>query len=141
MMRWLRIQTMQRILKTLVFGALGVCLGLAASFGSPGLASAENLGHSDDPGLRVKDCRYGPDTCLGGYVWRGATPTDHVCVTTQVRDATHADNQLAGARRTTSGGAYGPDTCKAGFVWRGTTPVDHICVTSQTRSAVQADNA
>jgi hypothetical protein len=126
---------MLRILRVLAVSAFGVCLGL----GVPALA--ENLGQSSDPGLKVKDCRYGPDTCIGGYVWRGATSTDHVCVAPQVRDATHADNQMAGARRTTSGGAYGPDTCKAGFVWRGTTPTDHICVTGQTRSAVQADNA
>ncbi len=128
---------MPPILRALSIGAIAVTLGL----GVPLVTSAENLGQSDDPGLKVKDCRYGPDTCTGGYVWRGATAADHVCVTPQVRDATRVDNQLAGARRTTSGGAYGPDTCKAGFVWRGTTPTDHICVTGQTRSAVAADNA
>jgi hypothetical protein len=35
------------------------------------------------PALGAGD--YGADTCLNGYVWREATPTDHVCVTPMVR--------------------------------------------------------
>ncbi len=125
---------MKHLALALVFGFGGLALAQSA------IARAENLGTSEDAGLRAKDCRYGPDTCLGGYVWRGATQTDHVCVSPPTRDETHADNTLAGQRRTTSGGRYGPDTCKAGFVWRGVTATDHICVTPQTRAAVQEDN-
>ena len=121
--------------------ALALVSGLCAVALAPPVAtSAEKLEISEGSGLRDRDCRNGPDTCLGGYVWRGATPSDHVCVSSRMRDETHADNKLAGQRRTTSGGRYGPDTCKAGFVWRGTTPIDVICVTPQTRAAVQEDN-
>ena len=126
-------------MRTLLRRAGVVVFGLALL--APTLSPAENLGQTDDPGLKVKDCKYGPDTCLGGFVWRGATPADHVCVSPLVRDATRADNQQAAARRNPGGGAYGPDTCKVGFVWRGATPSDHVCVTGQTRAAVQADNA
>jgi hypothetical protein len=84
---------------------------------------------------------FGPDTCSPGYVWRGATPADHVCVTPATRTATETDNQQAASRRVPGGGAYGPDTCKVGFVWRGVTPTDHTCVSPQTRDQVKADNA
>ena len=118
---------------------LGVC-ALSASLALCGHGEAENLGSSSDPGLKVKDCKYGPDTCLGGFVWRGATAADHVCVTPQARDATKADNALAASRRSANGGPYGPDTCKNGFVWRGATATDHVCVTPRARDAVAADN-
>ncbi|MEV4575485.1 hypothetical protein AB0K16_19775 [Nonomuraea jabiensis] len=36
----------------------------------------------------------GPDTCLVGYVWREARPTDRVCVTPKVRDRTALENRL-----------------------------------------------
>ena len=120
---------------------LALVLGLCSvALAHPVGVRAENLQTSEGPGLQGRDCRSGPDTCLGGYVWRGATQSDHVCVSPRTRDETHADNKLAGQRRTTSGGHYGSDTCKAGFVWRGTTPIDFICVTPQTRAAVQEDN-
>jgi hypothetical protein len=41
---------------------------------------------------------YGPDTCKHGYVWREATPDDHVCVTPGTRDQTADDNAHAGDR-------------------------------------------
>jgi hypothetical protein len=31
--------------------------------------------------------------CVEGYVWRGATDTDHVCVVPQTRDDTAADSR------------------------------------------------
>ena len=38
---------------------------------------------------------YGPDTCIQGYVWREAQPSDHVCVTPPIRDATAQQNAAA----------------------------------------------
>ena len=61
---------------------------------------------------------YGADTCLEGYVWRGAIPTDHVCVTPLVRMQTAQENDQAAAHRSPTGGPYGPDTCLNGYVWR-----------------------
>jgi hypothetical protein len=34
---------------------------------------------------------FGPDTCLAGFVWREVIPTDHVCVTPQVRQQVSQD--------------------------------------------------
>jgi hypothetical protein len=83
---------------------------------------------------------YGPDTCLMGYVWREATPTDHVCVSPQTRQQARDDNSHADQRRA-GGGAYGPDTCVQGYVWREATPGDHVCVTPQTRQQAKDDNS
>jgi hypothetical protein len=38
---------------------------------------------------------YGPDTCRQGYVWREASPGDHVCVKPETRDQARADNAAA----------------------------------------------
>jgi hypothetical protein len=84
---------------------------------------------------------YGPDTCLEGYVWREATPADHVCVTGTVRTQTANDNSQAAARRSPTGGAYGPDTCLFGYVWREAVAGDHVCVTGATRSQAASDNS
>jgi hypothetical protein len=84
---------------------------------------------------------YGPDTCLWGYVWREARPTDHVCVTPAIRSETRTDNSLAASRRSPTGGTWGPDTCLQGYVWREAFPGDHVCVPPATRSQAAADNA
>jgi hypothetical protein len=84
---------------------------------------------------------YAPDTCLNGYVWRGAVDSDHVCVTSAVRAQTAYDNSQAAARRNPNGGPYGPDTCLQGFVWRGAVAGDHVCVTPAARDQVLRDNA
>src|SRR5215467_10147878 len=42
---------------------------------------------------------FGPDTCLQGWVWREAIPSDHVCVTPEIRAQTANDNSQASARR------------------------------------------
>lgn len=84
---------------------------------------------------------YGPDTCLQGWVWREATPTDHVCVTPDTRTQTANDNSQAGARRDPNGGPYGPDTCLQGWVWREAVANDHVCVTTATRSQAASDNS
>jgi hypothetical protein len=84
---------------------------------------------------------WGPDTCLDGFVWREAAPTDHVCVTPATRTQTAYDNSQATARRTPTGGAYGPDTCLTGYVWREAVSGDHVCVSGATRDQAKADNA
>jgi hypothetical protein len=82
-----------------------------------------------------------PDSCVEGFVWREASPTDHVCVTPEIRAETAADNQQADARRNPSGGPYGPDTCLEGYVWREAFPNDHVCVTPRTREQAAGDNS
>jgi hypothetical protein len=71
-----------------------------------------------------------PDTasakrCQEGYVWREATPGDHVCVTPETRDLTAAENATAAERRRPDSG----DACLEGLVRRLATPNDHVCVT------------
>jgi len=85
-------------------------------------------------------CSYGPGTCAQGFVWREANPSDHVCVTPQVRDQTRDDNAQAAVRRSPNGGPYGPDTCVQPFVWREAFLGDHICVTPETRTQAMRDN-
>ena len=83
---------------------------------------------------------YGPDTCLNGFVWRGAVQADHVCVTPAVRTQTAQDNAQAAARRSPTGGPYGPDTCLQGYVWRDAFAGDHVCVSPAARSQARGDN-
>jgi hypothetical protein len=80
------------------------------------------------------------DRCLVGFVWREASPADHVCVTVAIRSQTAADNAQAAARRQPGGGPFGPDTCRQGFVWREAFANDHVCVTPPTRAQAAADN-
>jgi TIR domain-containing protein len=84
---------------------------------------------------------YGPDTCIQGYVWREATPSDHVCVTPATRDQTARDNSLAASRRSRTGGPYGPDTCITGYVWREAVANDRVCVTPAVRDQAARDNS
>lgn len=79
--------------------------------------------------------------CVQGYVWREASPTDHVCVTGATRSETQADNAQAAARRNPGGGAYGADTCRQGYVWREAFSNDHVCVSGATRTQAQDDNS
>lgn len=95
------------------------------------------LGHGN---AHASDLAYGPDTCKTGYVWRGAIPSDHVCVTSRVRDLTAAENARADRHRQPGGGAYGPNTCKVGYVWREAYQGDVVCVTSAVRDRTHADN-
>jgi hypothetical protein len=96
----------------------------------------------DEQSIKTKPkLAYGADTCRQGFVWRGARPSDHVCVTPQTRDETTQENAAAAARRDPNGGPYGPDTCRQGFVWRDAFPGDNVCVTPESRSRAAADNA
>lgn len=105
-----------------------VVLGLALVVGLAALTPASATGD------------YGPDTCLEGWVWRGAVAGDHVCVTGATRDQAAYDNTQAAARRSPSGGAWGPNTCLYGWVWREATSSDFVCVTGATRSQTWSDN-
>ena len=80
---------------------------------------------------------YGADTCLQGYVWRGAIPTDHVCVTPLVRMQTAQENDQAAAHRDPAR----PDTCLNGYVWREAVAGDHVCVFPARRQQARDDNA
>src|SRR4051812_9436177 len=79
---------------------------------------------------------YGPDTCLEGYVWREARPTDHVCVRPPVRKQARADNAAAASRHGAGGNA-----CITGYVWRAAFPGDLGCVVPSVRARASADNA
>ncbi|MEP7007438.1 MAG: hypothetical protein ABI810_15755 [Sphingomonas bacterium] len=84
---------------------------------------------------------YGPDTCINGYVWREATPNDHVCVIPAVRTAARRDNEQARYRVSATVHHSGPDTCRSGYVWREASPTDHVCVLPSVRAQARADNA
>jgi hypothetical protein len=78
--------------------------------------------------------------CLNGYVWREATPFDHVCVTPAQRSQAAYDNSQAASRIDPSG-AYGPQSCVYGYVWREAFGGDYVCVTPGERSLVAYDNS
>ncbi len=82
----------------------------------------------------------GPDTCIQGYVWRGASPNDHVCVLPETCDQAAYDNSQASVRRDPSG-PFGPDTCIQGYVWREAFLGDHVCVLPETRDQAAYDNS
>ncbi len=93
------------------------------------------------------DCRvelpappFGRDSCREGFVWRGATPLDHVCVTPARHDAVVEENANANSTRAGKG-KYGANTCKPGFVWRAAAASDVVCVTPASREQVKAENS
>jgi len=74
------------------------------------------------------------DACRPGFVWRMASPTDHVCVTPQTRAQIAADN--AASRKYEARGAIGATgapACPKGYVWRLSNPEDKVCVKAQAR--------
>jgi hypothetical protein len=85
------------------------------------------------------DVFWGVDSCSQGYVWREATPADHVCVPPATRDQTWADNAAAPGRWVN--GPFGPHTCVQGFVWREAVARDDVCVTPAVRTQAAQDNA
>jgi hypothetical protein len=85
--------------------------------------------------------RLAADTCKFGFVWREATPLDHVCVAPGTRTQARDDNAHAAERISRTNHDYGADTCLNGFVWREATPDDHVCVTPGTRVQAVNDNA
>lgn len=87
------------------------------------------------------DLPYGPDTCINGYVWREASPTDHVCVTPPNRTLTAEENGLADSRRDPGQGGNGPLACAVPYVWRDAFDGDAVCVTVDRRTQAHDDNA
>jgi serine/threonine protein kinase len=81
------------------------------------------------------------DACASGFVWRMASPTDHVCVTPLERSAAAVQNALAASRRSPTGGPYGPNTCRSGFVWREAFTGDVVCVTQVERTTALTQNS
>lgn len=88
--------------------------------------------------LVEKDCSYGPETCARGFVWRGGSASDTVCVYPLVRVQVANDNRIAASRRDP---ILGADTCLSGFVWREAFPGDRVCVEPSARSQAWLDNA
>ena len=68
--------------------------------------------------------------CPQGTVWREATPSDHVCVSPEIRAQTWSDNKT---------NPY--ESCPRGLVWREATSRDHLCVDPSTRAQTWNDNA
>ena len=79
-------------------------------------------------------------TCLQGYVWREARPSDVVCVTPQSRSVVAAENTAAPSR-TESGPRDGVYWCLSGFEWREAFAGDRACVPPHARDRVGWENA
>ena len=79
----------------------------------------------------------GRGACLQGFVWREATPDDHVCVPPERRQQVADENRTAIDRVMANGRT---DMCRQGFVWREASPDDHVCVTPAVRAQVRAEN-
>ena len=127
---------MKRLLTLLI----AVILGLGSTVY---LSVAEETGTTTGGPLIAnppRDCTYGPDTCIRGFVWRVAAPNDHVCVRPNVREQARVDNSQASARRSPTGGPSGPNTCLSGYVWREAFAGDVVCVVPKTRSQAAQDN-
>ena len=108
-----------------------------ASAGSNHLArAAEEIGTTQQPLETGKKSPAG--SCVKGFVWREARPSDHVCVRPEIRDDVAAQNRTKTKRWTQ--GAYGPQTCIEGYVWREAFTGDKVCVTPKFRDQTKKDN-
>src|SRR5262249_36972794 len=110
----------RRILRT------GMTTAMAAVLALGGAALGASSAHAQG---------FGPDTCRQGFVWRGARPGDHVCVTPDIRSQAAFDNSQVPFRTLDDG------FCVQGFVWREAWVGDTVCVTPQTRSQTRFDNS
>jgi hypothetical protein len=79
--------------------------------------------------------------CPQGYVWREASPSDHVCVTPLQRMRAAAQNAAAAAHVNQTDHTYGPKTCVSGYVWREAYVGDVVCVMPAERDAAKNENA
>jgi hypothetical protein len=75
--------------------------------------------------------------CIQSFVWREATPNDHVCVAPEMRSLIAQQNRDRLAHGVMNQGKmyYLPS-----FVWREAVAGDQVCVTPQERSKVREDN-
>jgi hypothetical protein len=79
--------------------------------------------------------------CPQGFVWREASPADHVCVTPEQRMETRLENAAGPARVSQTDHTYGPNTCVQGYVWREAFTGDAVCVTPLQRAAAKQQNS
>lgn len=79
--------------------------------------------------------------CPQGYVWREASPSDHVCVTPLQRTRAAAQNTAAAAHVNQMDSSFGPNTCVSGYVWREAYVGDVVCVRPAERDAAKNENA
>jgi hypothetical protein len=79
-------------------------------------------------------------SCPQGFVWREASPTDHVCVTPEQRTETRLENAAGPSRVSHTDHTYGPQTCVQGYVWRAAFTGDAVCVTPLQRDAANQQN-
>jgi hypothetical protein len=109
------------------------------------LAAWREVPEIGTPGVTVQRAmntalmRLKADACKSGFVWRNASPSDHVCVPPQARRRVQEENQL-GVYRSVRVETQGPDTCVAGFVWRDAVDGDHVCVDTDSRSLAKDEN-
>ncbi|MDB5530335.1 MAG: hypothetical protein JWR51_3438 [Devosia sp.] len=79
----------------------------------------------------------GPETCVSGYVWRAAFPSDLICVTPESRDRAFADNAAAQAGQTMScAGDFRP-----GFLISTTDAGMTVCLSSDGTVVIPPDVA
>ena len=79
--------------------------------------------------------------CPQGYVWREASPSDHVCVTPLQRTRAASQNATAAAHVDQTNQTYGSNTCVSGYVWREAYTGDVVCVLPAERDAARNENA
>jgi len=111
-----------------------------ALLGPMRLASGgEPIGTTQQPlGTAKPTSKPAKGTCITGFVWREARPSDHVCVRPKTREDV-ADQNKTRAKRWTQG-SYGPQTCVQGYVWREAYAGDKVCVTPEFREQTKEDN-
>ena len=111
----------------------------AALLGSTRFAiGGEPIGTTQQPLETAKPDKPVKGTCVSGFVWREARPSDHVCVRPKTRDDVAAQNKTRTNRWTQ--GPYGPQTCVQGYVWREAFDGDKVCVTPEFREQTREDN-
>jgi hypothetical protein len=127
---------------TVSSGAMRRAAGSPAASGAPSTTTTPSA-PSGSAATATANTSSGPPVahlpggvCIVGFVWREVTPSDHVCVTSDMRARTARQNQEASTHRLPNA----PDTCVQGFVWREAIAGDHVCVTPDERSQAAEDN-
>ena len=112
------------------------CIVLVLTIASTGanqlVRAGEEIGTSQQPLETGKPTsKPAKGTCITGFVWREARPSDHVCVRPKTRDDVASQNKTRAKRWTQ--GPYGPQTCVQGYVWREAFDGNKVCVTPEFR--------
>jgi hypothetical protein len=127
------------LITTFSSGISTISHGQTGSGGASSSSTQPGPGASTAPPLVAGPAKV-VGSCLVGFVWREATPSDHVCVVPDTRKQVAEDNRAARSRISLTDHSSGPDTCLPGYVWRETTASDHVCVTPDIRKQTDADN-